>query len=52
MKTTCVKEIDITRVYGGGRTQIPVEIRRELNIKDGDKIKWVKIDGNYVIKKI
>ena len=47
-----VKEIDITKVYGGGRTQIPVEIRRELNIKDGDKIKWVKIDENYAIEKL
>ena len=52
MNTTDVKEIYITKVYGGGRTQIPSEIRKELSIKDGDKIKWVKIDGNYVIKKI
>jgi len=47
-----VKEIDITKVYGSGRTQIPAEIRRDLGIKDGDKIKWVKIGGNYAIEKL
>ena len=45
-------EIDITKVYGKGRTQIPAEIRRELMISDGDKIKWVKVGKCFVIKKL
>ena len=41
-----------TKVYANGRTQIPAEIREDLNLKDGDKIKWVKIDENYAIEKL
>ena len=52
MNSTNIVEVDITKVYGGGRTQIPSEIRRELNINDGDKIKWMKINGMIVIEKL
>ena len=41
-----------TKVYANGRTQIPAEIREDLNLKDGDKIKWIKIGDNYVIRKL
>ena len=44
------KIVDKTKVYGGGRTSIPVEIRRNLGIKDGDEIIWVKNDHYYIMK--
>ena len=47
-----IKEIDITKVYGGGRSQIPIEVRKALAIKDGDKIRWVKIGERYAIEKL
>jgi len=39
-----------TKVYANGRTQIPAEIREDLNIKDGDEIVWVKNDHYYILK--
>ena len=32
-------------VTRGGRITIPVEIRRELNIKEGDRVRFIR-DGN------
>jgi len=32
--------INITRVHSNGRVQIPVEIREELKLSDGDKDYW------------
>lgn len=47
-----VLEMGITTVYGDGSVQIPRDIRRELEIKDGDKILWVKKGGEYFIRKV
>jgi len=52
MEGSHIKEIDITKVYGGGRSQIPIEVRKALDIKDGDKIKWIKIGERYAIEKL
>ena len=35
-------EVGITTVYGGGSVQLPKGIREELEIKDGDKILWIR----------
>jgi len=35
-------EVGMTTVYGGGSVQLPAEIRRSLDIKDGDKILWIR----------
>jgi len=44
--------ISVTRVYRGKRTQIPTEIARFLNVRDGDKIAWfMGKDGRVYIKK-
>ena len=44
--------VDVCKLYGRGRVQIPSEIRKELQLVDGDKICW-KIDplGRYYIEK-
>ena len=44
--------VGVYKVQDRGRVQIPPEIRTELDIKDGDKIFWVKgYDGKYTIVK-
>lgn len=35
-------EVDITTVFSGGSTVIPAKIREDLEIKDGDKILWIR----------
>jgi len=32
--------INITKVHSNGRVQIPIEIRKELKLSDGDKVYW------------
>lgn len=44
-------EVDVTAVYGGGRTQIPAEIRNQLDIRDGDKVVWYVKRGEYFLRK-
>ena len=46
-------EVDITRVYGGGSVQIPADIRQDLELKDGDKILWIrKGRREYTFRKV
>ena len=33
------------KISEGGRVVIPVEIRRALNLKDGDSVLWDMVDG-------
>ena len=33
------------KISEGGRVEIPVEIRRALNLKDGDSVLWDLVDG-------
>jgi len=41
-----------TKVYGSGRVQIPVDVKKDLKIKDGDYIIWLKNpkDNKWFIK--
>jgi AbrB family looped-hinge helix DNA binding protein len=43
--------IAVTTVFQKGKIQLPAEIRKAFNVKDGDKIVWVIIDGKYVVEK-
>lgn len=44
--------IGIYKVQDRGRVQIPPEVRTKLDIKDGDKIFWIKgYDGKFTIVK-
>jgi len=36
------REVGITTVFGGGSVQLPSQVREALEIKDGDKILWIK----------
>lgn len=46
-------EVGITKVYGGGSVQLPKAIREALEIKDGDKILWIrKGRREYTFRKV
>ena len=45
--------INITKVHSNGRVQIPIEIREELELSDGDKIYWFQdSEGRVFIEKL
>jgi AbrB family looped-hinge helix DNA binding protein len=43
--------IDVCRVHSDGRITIPREIRRELELSDGDKVVWLKEAGRFYIER-
>ena len=43
--------IDISKLFQRGKTQVPAEVRKLLNIKDGDKLLWYSEDGKIVVEK-
>ena len=45
--------IDITKVHSNGRVQIPVEVRKDLELSDGDKVCWLQdSQGRVFIEKL
>lgn len=52
-KYTIVEEIITTRkLYGRGRVQVPSEIRKELGVKNGDRIAFIRSAfGDIFIKR-
>jgi AbrB family looped-hinge helix DNA binding protein len=41
--------LDVSRVTSKGQVTIPVEMRRKLGIKEGDKVVFLEKDGNIVV---
>lgn len=35
------------QVFSGGRITIPLEMRKSMNLKPGDKIQFIKMDGMF-----
>ena len=46
------KEIAITSVFQKGKVTIPQQIRKKLEIHDGDKVIWIFKEGDYVMRKV
>lgn len=44
--------IDIASVGERGQVTLPKDIRDALGLKAGDKVAFVNLDGNYIIKKV
>ena len=40
--------VDVSKVFGRGKTQIPADVRRILGLKDGTKIVW-KLEGGKIV---
>lgn len=46
-------EVAISTVYGGGSVQLPKDIREDFEIKDGDKILWIRRGvRDYTFRKV
>ena len=41
--------MELSRVSSKGQITIPIEIRKKLNIKEGDKVLFVEEDGNIFV---
>ena len=41
--------MELARVSSKGQITIPIEIRKKLNIKEGDKVLFVEEDGNIFV---
>jgi len=41
--------VDVSRVFGRGKTQIPADVRRFLGLKDGTKIVWKLENGKITV---
>ena len=43
-------DMEMAKVIVGGQITIPIEIRKRLNIKDGDKVVFLEEDGKIVME--
>ena len=41
--------MELAKVMAKGQVTIPVNIRRKLNLKEGDKVVFLEKDGNIVV---
>ena len=41
--------MELAKITTKGQITLPISIRRELNLKDGDKVAFIEKDGNYII---
>ncbi len=41
--------MDLARVSSKGQITIPIEIRKKLNLKEGDKVLFLEEDGKIVL---
>jgi bifunctional DNA-binding transcriptional regulator/antitoxin component of YhaV-PrlF toxin-antitoxin module len=40
-----------SKIFQKGKTQVPSQVRRELDLKDGDVIVWIKTTEGYVVER-
>lgn len=41
--------MELAKVMSKGQVTIPINIRRKLNLKEGDKVLFVEQDGNIIV---
>ena len=41
--------MELAKITSKGQITLPLAIRRNLNLKDGDKVAFIEKDGNYII---
>ena len=41
--------MNIAKVYGNGQVTVPIEIRRKLKLKEGDKLLFVERENGEII---
>jgi bifunctional DNA-binding transcriptional regulator/antitoxin component of YhaV-PrlF toxin-antitoxin module len=40
-----------SKIFQKGKTQIPIQVRKELGLKDGDTVVWIKVGERYVVER-
>ena len=40
-----------SKIFQKGKTQVPSQVRRELDLKDGDVLVWIKTGERYIIER-
>ncbi len=41
--------MELAKITTKGQITLPISIRKELNLKDGDKVAFIEKDGNYIL---
>ncbi len=41
--------MELAKITTKGQITLPISIRRQLNLKDGDKVAFIEKDGNYIL---
>ena len=41
--------MELAKITSKGQITLPIAIRRQLNLKDGDKVAFIEKDGNFII---
>ncbi|MBS3942802.1 MAG: AbrB/MazE/SpoVT family DNA-binding domain-containing protein [Dethiobacter sp.] len=41
--------MELAKITGKGQITLPINIRRALKLKDGDKVAFIEADGQYVL---
>ncbi len=41
--------MELAKITAKGQITLPISIRRELNLKEGDKVAFIEKDGNYIL---
>ncbi len=41
--------MELAKITGKGQITLPINIRRALNLKDGDKVAFIEKDGQYML---
>ena len=47
MKGVC--HMELAKITAKGQITLPISIRRALGLKDGDKVAFIEMDGQYVL---
>lgn len=42
----------VSKVFQRGKTQIPKEVRKALELRDGDRVLWYYKDGEIFVKRL
>jgi bifunctional DNA-binding transcriptional regulator/antitoxin component of YhaV-PrlF toxin-antitoxin module len=44
------EQFEKSKIFDGGKTYVPVTVRRDLKVDDGDNLIWVKKTDGYLVR--
>lgn len=42
--------MNLAKVSANGQVTVPIEVRRKLQLKEGDKLLFIELDGEFLIR--